>query len=54
MTGTLYRSTCTLQWEDAADEEEDWETAEADVPMTVSGVTGSFDVEASEAAGQSP
>lgn len=38
-----------LQWEDAADGEEDWETAEA--PVSMSGVTGSFDVEASTEAG---
>lgn len=38
-----------LQWEDAADGEEDWETAEA--PVSTSGVTGSFDVETSTEAG---
>lgn len=41
-----------MQWEDAADEEDDWETAEAAVPIAVSGVTGSFDVDATEEAGQ--
>ena len=43
-----------MQWEDAAEEEEDWETAEADVavmPTAVSGVAGSFDVETTEEAG---
>ncbi|KAL3141472.1 hypothetical protein ABBQ32_005034 [Trebouxia sp. C0010 RCD-2024] len=39
------------EWEDAADGEEDWETAEA--PVSMSGVTGSFDVEASTEAGPS-
>ena len=38
-----------LQWEDAADGEEDWESAEA--PISTSGVAGSFDVEASAEAG---
>ncbi len=42
-----------MQWEDAADEEEDWETAEADLPDRVSGAAGSFDVEATEEPGQS-
>ncbi|KAL0038560.1 hypothetical protein WJX77_010735 [Trebouxia sp. C0004] len=44
------------EWEDAAEEEEDWETAEADVadmPTVVSGVAGSFDVEATEEPGPS-
>lgn len=45
-----------MQWEDAAEEEEDWETAEADVadmPTAVSGVNGSFDVETAGEAGHS-
>lgn len=43
-----------MQWEDAAEEEEDWKTAEsnvADMPTAVSGVAGSFDVETTEEAG---
>lgn len=40
-----------MQWEDAADDEEDWETAEAQV--SVSGVAGSFDINASAEAGVS-
>lgn len=40
---------CSLQWEDATDAEEDWETAEA--PVSVSGAAGSFDVDASAEAG---
>lgn len=38
-----------LQWEDAGDSEADWETAEA--PVSVSGVAGSFDIDASAEAG---
>ncbi|KAL0052801.1 hypothetical protein WJX82_007986 [Trebouxia sp. C0006] len=44
------------EWEDAAEEEEDWKTAESDVadmPTAVSGVAGSFDVETTEEAGPS-
>lgn len=40
-----------MQWEDAADDEEDWETAEA--PVSVSGAAGSFDVDTSADAGVS-
>ncbi|KAA6419983.1 MAG: DNA repair complementing XP-C cells-like [Trebouxia sp. A1-2] len=45
-----------MQWEDAAEEEEDWETAEADgavMSTAVSGIAGSFDVETTEEAGPS-
>ena len=40
-----------MQWEDAAEAEEDWEAADAE-PVTLAGVAGSFDVEAAEEAGQ--
>ena len=40
-----------LQWEDAAEGEEDWETAEAEAPVNGSGAVGSFDIDASEEAG---
>ncbi len=49
-----YKKYVNMQWEDAAEEEEDWETAEADVadmPTAVSGAAGSFDVETTEEAG---
>lgn len=41
------------EWEDAAEDEEDWETAEAAVPVSASGVAGSFDIEAHDKAGSS-
>lgn len=48
----LYKIYLGIQWEDAAEEEEDWETAEADdMPTAVSGVAGSFDLETTEEAG---
>jgi hypothetical protein len=49
-----YKMYASMQWEDAAEEEEDWETAEADaadMSTAVSGVAGSFDVETTEEAG---
>ena len=43
-------ATC-LQWEDAAEGEEDWEAAEAKAPINGFGAVGSFDIDASEEAG---
>lgn len=48
---SLQQSIPPLQWEDAADGEEDWENTEA--PVSVSGVAGSFDVDASADTGVS-
>ena len=41
-----------LQWEDADEGEEDWETMEPDTAEPAAGVTGTFDMEEEEEPGQ--
>ena len=38
-----------MQWEDADDVEDEWETAEPDQAVSAAGAVGSFDVEEEEA-----